>query len=58
MCAQPNNLIFLLCCRPNATVLEQFQLSISRMEMYKEDDPLVERLLDNMAKNKIVHVSK
>nr|XP_018916516.1 PREDICTED: uncharacterized protein LOC109043679 [Bemisia tabaci] len=44
--------------RPNATVLEQFQLSISRMEMYKEDDPLVERLLDNMAKNKIVHVSQ
>lgn len=40
------------------TLLERFQLGISQLELYHKDDPLVEKLLHNMATRKIVHVGK
>lgn len=40
------------------TLLERFQLGISQLELYPKDDPLVEKLLRNMATRKIVHVGK
>jgi len=40
------------------TILERFQLGISQLELYPKDDPLVDKLLNNMAKRKIVHVGK
>lgn len=40
------------------TLLERFQLGISQLELYPKNDPLVEKLLRNMATRKIVHVGK
>lgn len=45
-------------CRHNATTLEKFQYGISKHELYAKDDPLVDRLLHDMATQKILHVSK
>lgn len=44
--------------RHNATTLEKFQYGISKHELYPKDDPLVERLLHDMATQKILHVSQ
>lgn len=43
---------------PNMTVLELFQLRISKLELYSEDDPLVDQLLREMATRKIAHVAQ
>lgn len=42
--------------RHNATTLEKFQYSISKHELYRKDDPLVDQLLHDMATQKIQHV--
>uniref|UniRef100_A0A8D9F1Y7 Extracellular serine/threonine protein CG31145 n=1 Tax=Cacopsylla melanoneura TaxID=428564 RepID=A0A8D9F1Y7_9HEMI len=33
----------------NATILDEFHMRISKREMYKEDDPIVETILDSLA---------
>jgi hypothetical protein len=42
----------------NATNLEKFQLSISKKELYKAKDPLVDALVGDMISMPILHVGK
>jgi hypothetical protein len=42
----------------NATNLEKFQLSISKKELYKANDPLVDALVGDMVSMPILHVGK
>ncbi|XP_037030724.1 extracellular serine/threonine protein CG31145 isoform X2 [Bradysia coprophila] len=42
----------------NATNLEKFQLSISKQELYRVDDPVVNALLNDMANLPIIHVEQ
>lgn len=42
----------------NATTLERFQLSISKREMYSDDDPTVHALIYDMVNLPILHVGK
>ncbi|XP_059471981.1 extracellular serine/threonine protein CG31145 [Neocloeon triangulifer] len=44
--------------RKNMTILERFQYGISQLELYPKGDPLVDKLLHNMATRKIVHVAQ
>jgi len=40
----------------NATNLERFQLSITKKEMYPENDVTVQALLQDMIKSPIMHI--
>ncbi|KAF4519221.1 hypothetical protein B566_EDAN015327, partial [Ephemera danica] len=40
------------------TLLERYQYRISRLELYPKDDSLVEKLLQKMATQRIIHVSQ
>ncbi|KAL0278757.1 UNVERIFIED_CONTAM: hypothetical protein PYX00_000482 [Menopon gallinae] len=44
--------------RVNATALERFHYQISKNELYKKDDPLVDVLLQIMAKQPIIHAEQ
>ncbi|XP_073995753.1 extracellular serine/threonine protein CG31145 isoform X3 [Rhodnius prolixus] len=48
--------IFKIKPKKNLTLLERFHLGISKHELYKENDPLVPAILQEMATAKIVHV--
>lgn len=50
--------IYYLHFSENATNLEKFQLSISKQELYRVDDPVVNALLSDMANLPILHVGK
>lgn len=36
-------------CSPNASSFERFQLSVRKQEMYRENDPLIDELLHDLA---------
>lgn len=38
--------------------LEMFHIRISQYELYKQEDGLVDKLLHDMATERIVHISK
>ncbi|KAK6643417.1 hypothetical protein RUM43_004922 [Polyplax serrata] len=44
--------------KENATDLEKFHYKISKYELYEKDDPLVDRILQSLATQPIVHVGE
>lgn len=50
--------VILFICRKNSTNLERFHASISKRELYHENDPVVDRIIQDMQTLPILHVGE